>query len=167
MTADATAKPVWFLDIDGTIGPFGEHRDDITWAPAALYDRGPNLLSVPYYPQIVTRIQSMHVSGLVDVQSLTTWDPDMVVDWERVGLGPFAYTAPVKREEPWPKAAAVKAWLDEHPDGRAVWTDDQSTEDRTPPGYYRDRLLVIVPDDQVGLTQNDRDVIAAWLKDTA
>lgn len=158
--------PAWYLDVDGVIGPLrgeGKHDADLSWAPAFLYDHPrKSLASVPYLPEITARIQDMHDTGLVEVQWLTTWPEQWCAHWERAGLGPFEYNAPRYDCRLRWKAAVVKEWLDSHPTGRAVWTDDDMRPGRRLRGYGL-RLLAIQPDSETELTHPHLDRIKAWL----
>lgn len=161
MSTSDCDRPVWFLDVDGTIAPLG---DDVSWANTFLYDHHPTLTSasVPYRPDILDRINRLHTEGLVEVRWLTTWEPRLTAHWEQVGLGPFTTASPGSDAGAWWKASAVEAWLTEHPTRRAVWTDDEIARRRPRQLLSMDRLLAISPNRYEGLTHDDLDLIEGW-----
>lgn len=150
----------WFLDIDGTLSPYGLAEP---WLGPTLFG-GPadSDLTVPYRPDLVQAIQRLHESGIVGIVWLTTWEHDMADVWTEVGLGPFPMV-PRPNPEPgrWWKADAVRAWMRKHPTRRAVWTDDDITCGDVS-GLDQARLFAISPNPAVGLTDNDLSRIAAW-----
>lgn len=154
-------RPIWLLDVDGTIAPL---RQDGASQTRFLYDHArPGLLSVPYDAHIVSRIQTLHDSGQVEVRWLTTWAAEALADWLAVGLGPFERVEPRVGRWSWEKANAVGALLTDHPGTRIVWTDDDIAQ-HLPDDFPRtERLLTLSPDPQAGLTHADLDRIETWL----
>lgn len=158
-------KPVWFLDVDGCLSPYGDEHG----ADAYLYEhRKPSTWSVPYRRPVVDRIARMHASGLVEVRWLTTWAPEEVTVWtERAGLGPFPVAEPGEGPYSWWKANTVVAWLAGDPGRRAVWTDDDIDTNphrgRRIRATFGDRLLAIAPDRTIGLTDENLDQVEEWL----
>lgn len=157
-------KPVWFLDVDGVVSPYGDSHDADAW----LYDHErPGPLSVPYRRALVGRIAGMH-AGLVEIRWLTTWAPEEVTVWtERAGLGPFGVAGRAEGPYSWWKVNTVVAWLTGDSDRRAVWTDDDIANSphrlRRLRSTFGDRLLAIAPDRTVGLTDEHLDRIEEWL----
>lgn len=153
-------RPVWYLDVDGTLSPYGLTEP---WPGPTLY-RAPadSDFAVPYRPDVIKAIQRLHDQGLVEVRWLTTWDAEALADWANVGLGPFRaitrYKAP---HNMWWKAHAVRDWLHKHPNGHAIWTDDDISTGQLR-GLDRTRLLAITPDHTVGLTDRDIARIEGW-----
>lgn len=153
--------PVWFLDVDGTLSPLSVKVD---WDGAYLYPaQAPGAFAVPYDPKVLGRIQTLHVTGQVEVCWLTTWTPAELEPWHDLGFGPFlvAETPPMPGRRWW-KARVVEHAMATQPARRFVWSDDDLR-----PGHLRGldrrRLLSIRPDCNRGLTPHDLDQIESWL----
>ncbi|GAA1439361.1 hypothetical protein GCM10009641_46900 [Mycobacterium cookii] len=151
----------WFLDIDGTISPYGL---SLPWDDATLYGPRPNSdLAVPYRREVADGIQRISQREGVEVVWLTTWSHDEVKAWTEAGLGPFRLIRKRKAgRDRWWKAQAVKEWLHKHPHGRAIWTDDDISTGGLR-GLDRTRLLAIAPDPAVGLRTRDLAKIERWI----
>ena len=158
----AQREPVrWFLDIDGTIAPVGRSG----WNGPTLYG-GPahSDLAVPYRPRLIKSIQNLHVSGVVEVVWLTTWAPDEIDAWTKVGLGPFRIIRRHKAgRDRWWKADSVQTWMRKHPHERVVWTDDDISVGGLR-GLDKRRLLWIAPHPESGLTDQHIARIRAWVE---
>lgn len=158
--SDASPPVRWFLDIDGTISPFGLTEP---WPGPTLYG-GPadSDLAVPYRRELARAIQRLQGSGAVEVVWLTTWDADAVDAWTKVGLGPFPLVRRRKAgHDRWWKVDAVQTWMRRHPNRRVVWTDDDISVGGLR-GFDRSRLLAISPDPTVGLTDKHVAKIERW-----
>lgn len=166
------ARPVWFLDVDGTLAPIGSGvtaADVETGQWALLYPSRPSRsgqvsdLSVPFRPAVVERIMSLRQRDLIEVRWLTTWEPSTLTAWTEVGLGPFRPARRVQqhRRRSW-KSNVVETWLQVNADRRAIWTDDDLTQSRLR-GFDRERLLAISPNPAKGLTDRQLDHIERWI----
>lgn len=160
-------RPVWFLDVDGVLSPYGEFGSGYEF----LYPRRGQATGgyVPYRRAVVGRISEMSRSGLVDVHWLSTWESEELDVWQRGGLGPFT-EGDRDAEGPfsWWKANTVLAYLAANPGRRVVWTDDdidvnphRGTRIREAGGS---RLLALCPDRAAGLTDHDLDEIESFLR---
>lgn len=159
--SEGTPQIRWFLDIDGTISPYGLN---LPWEGATLHGRGPDPdLTVPYRREVVDGIQRISRREGVDVVWLTTWSRDEVQAWCEAGLGPFRliHKRKVGRERWW-KAQAVQGWMHTHPHGRVIWTDDDISTGGLR-GLDRTRLLAISPDPAIGLRTKDLAKIERWV----
>jgi hypothetical protein len=99
----------------------------------------------------------------------------------RVGLHPFpggdwpvVADAPdsASRERDWWKLDAVEAWLDAHPEVRALaWCDDHLAVGRRLATvrahlHARDvKPLLLIPRTEVGLTPGDMDRLESWVNE--
>lgn len=161
MDLDLQAPVRWFLDIDGTISPYGRTTP---WKGPRLYG-GPSDsdLAVPYRARLIKSIQRLHDSGRVEVVWLTTWDVEAIDSWTKVGLGPFPIIRRHKAgRDRWWKADAVQTWMRKHPRRRVVWTDDDITKSGVR-GLDKQRLLWIAPHPAAGLTDRHIARIQAWV----
>lgn len=159
--ADERQPVRWFLDIDGTISPYGLTKP---WRGPRLYG-GPadSDLAVPYRARLIKSIQRLHDSGLVEVAWLTTWDAESIDSWTKIGLGPFPIVRRYKAgRDRWWKADAVQTWMRKHPDRRVVWTDDDISLGGLR-GFDKQRLLWIAPHPASGLTDKHIALIEAWV----
>lgn len=156
--ADVEDIPVWFLDVDGVVSPFGVGDQ---WDEAHLYPGQSSDLTVPYRRHVVDTITRLHTTGVVEVRWLTTWDADLLTAWHDVGLGPFEVATPAKGRRRWWKADTVARFLSDHPHRRAVWTDDDLTPARLR-GFDRNRLYAFAPSRSVGLTDEQLARIEDW-----
>lgn len=159
------ARPMLFLDVDGTLSPYGSgvtegHVSSGEWT--TLYQGRVSDLSVPYRPTVVERIMALRRADLIEVRWLTTWEPPLLSAWHEAGLGPFR---PAGRTEQgrrrWWKANVVEQWMLANRDRRAIWVDDDITPGRLR-GFDRARLLAISPDPSYGLTDDHLTRIEAW-----
>lgn len=165
LRAARRARPMLFLDVDGTLSPHGSGigEGDVSGAEwAALYEGRVGDLAVPYRPKVVQRIQRLQRMGLIEVRWLTTWEPSLLSAWEAVGLGPFRSAKPVQngRRRSW-ESNTVEQWMRANPDRRAIWVDDDLTRSRLR-GFDRSRLLAIAPKPSYGLTDAHLARIEAW-----
>ncbi|QBX56070.1 hypothetical protein EXE58_11750 [Nocardioides seonyuensis] len=120
-------------------------------------------MTVPFRRDVIEAIARLHTDGLVDVRWLTTWDSHLLMDWARVGLGPFqVMTLPEVGRRRWWKANVVEQWMLENPVGRLVWTDDDLTSARLR-GFEKSRMLTVRPEPHVGLTLQDIARVERWL----
>lgn len=168
-SSDAAAlceRPVWFLDVDGTIAPIlgtTPPADPTAWS--TLYPGIPSDLTVRFRRDLISAIGAMHRGGLVEVRWLSTWDAEALSDWARLGLGPFraATRAEATGRRAWWKGNVVGTWMRHHPNGRVIWTDDDITPQRLR-GLDRSRLLAIAPNPAVGLTERHLSDIRKWIE---
>lgn len=156
---DAFEPVRWFLDIDGTISPYGLTEP---WPGPTLY-RAPtdSDFAVPFRREVVDAIQRLHSTGLVEVVWLTTWDAEATRDWAGVGLGPFPIARRMDGEGRRWKGDAVSAWMVAHPHRQVVWTDDDITEDDLR-GLDLSRLLAIAPAPACGLSVEHLAKVERW-----
>jgi len=154
-----TALGVWFLDVDGVLSPYGVGDE---WAAETLYAHGRGDWSMPYRREVVEAVARIHRGGRAEVRWLTSWDAEMLSDWERLGLRFEVERRPAGGRRRWGKANAVEQWMVRHPGRRVVWTDDDLTPARLR-GFDRARMLTLAPDPSVGLTVADVARIEAWL----
>ena len=159
--SEGTPQVRWFLDIDGTISPYGLA---VPWDGATLYGNRPNSdLAVPYRREVVDGIQRISQREGLEVVWLTTWNHDEVQAWSEAGLGPFRAIGRRRAgRDRWWKAQAVQRWMHTHPHGRAIWTDDDISMGGLR-GLDRTRLLAIAPDPAVGLRTKDLARIERWI----
>lgn len=152
----------WFLDIDGTVSPFGLTE---RWqGPRLLGGPADSDLAVPYRRELIEGIQRLHDGGLVEVFWLTTWDAEAVDAWTKVGLGPFPLVPRRKAgRDRWWKADHVQTWMRKNPEKRVVWTDDDISVGGLK-GLDRTRLLAIAPNPTIGLTNRDTKKIERWVR---
>jgi hypothetical protein len=151
----------WFLDVDGTISPYGLTEK---WTGLTLYSESQRSdLAVPYRPDIIEGIQRLRDKQVLDIVWLTTWDEDELAMWSRAGLGPFPSVRRKAGRGQWWKARAVRTWMHKHPFGRVVWTDDDITANGLQ-GLDRTRLLAIAPDPKSGLRAKDLVRIERWAR---
>ena len=162
-------RPVWFLDIDGTIAPL---RSGVTAADAdsgewrLLHPEQEGDRAVLFRPTVVDRIMTLQKRSLIEVRWLTTWEPEAIAEWAKVGLGPFRPARPVqqRRRRSW-TSNVIETWLKVNPDRRAIWTDATLTTSRLR-GFDRSRLLAVSPNPATGLTDRQLDRIERWIQTT-
>lgn len=160
------ARPMLFLDVDGTLSPYGaaiSEADIASGEWATLYRGQVSDLTVPYRPVVVDRLMALRRADLVEVRWLTTWEPSLLEAWVDVGLGPFRSAKPAHGcRRSW-KSNTVEQWMRANPDRRAIWADDDITPGRLR-GFDRARLLAVSPDPAKGLTDRQLDRIERWVR---
>lgn len=161
------ARPMLFLDVDGTLSPYGSRISETDVASgkwATLYEGRVSDLSVPYRPVVVERLMALRRADLVEVRWLTTWEPSALDAWLDAGLGPFRSAGRTEQgRRRWWKANVVEQWMLANRDRRAIWTDDALTQSRLR-GFDRSRLLAISPNPTNGLTDRQLGRIERWIR---
>lgn len=164
------AKSVWFLDVDGVINAVDPDPADRDRYIRVDVSADGKTYPIHYRPAVVDFINAVHRRGAADIVWLTTWRghadtalaPALGLDgfgWLKRSGGSSASKSPW-----WWKTKALTKHLRDRPDGRFVWTDDE-TRTRAPAavGALRARGLVIAPDERVGLSDDHLAAIADYL----
>lgn len=164
-----------FLDVDGVLNSFPVrglryYRERRRKARAWMFE-------LHYRPRIIRLLDRLVETHDVDIVWLSTWSHRCTEELEPA-LG-FRHTFDVvpmpddtfnryaADPDKWWKALHMHAWLDEDPDRRAVWVDDDlaapATHARFARDYDDDRLLMVAPEFHDGLTIAQLRGIRAFL----
>jgi len=172
--SDAEAPPVWFLDVDGVLNIDTDAPLDGTEAVELVVRGWP--VTIRYRPAVVSRINALHSSGLLEVVWLTTWRQDAVdVLSPTIGLDRFSVAdepsgGPSLAAHPgnalgltWWKSAASQAHLKQRRRSEFIWTDDELALGRAEvDSWAPSRTLLLPTDPLVGLTAAELDSIEAF-----
>lgn len=176
---DTPADVTLFLDVDGTIAPFGHDRPDTEWGAWAEHrlEGPPSWVAPSWFSTDMNR--ALFGMGLNTVW-LSHWEGRTVDELNgRYGI-PNGIGYLRRAEVPggvkfggdgplgWWKARYVHAYLEANPSSRVVWIDDQiraskGTDSMTDRALNTGRVLAISPNALVGLTPNEVATIAAWV----
>lgn len=167
---------MWFLDVDGVLNIDTDAPLDGTEAVGLVVRGWP--VTIRYRPAVVSRINALHRSGLLEVVWLTTWRQDAVeVLSPAIGLDPFSVAdepteGPSLAAHPgnpleltWWKSAAAQVHLTRRHQPGFIWTDDELDVGRAEvQSWAPGRKLLLAPDPQLGLTAADLDSIEAFAR---
>lgn len=156
--------PLLFLDIDGTLLPFGGNTQQ--GPPAAMANA--------HMERLDSRLGIRLAALPCDLVWATTWEDEANIEIApRLGLPPLPVvhwpepSAEHEHENRWFglhwKTRALVEWAD----GRSfIWVDDEITDaDRDwVPAHYRARALLHQVTPSRGLTDEDFTVLDAWLR---
>ena len=128
-----TRLPVWLLDVDGVLCPYGDPPPGSMTFEAPIPDGGKCVLTMWANPRIVEALLQVADRCLAEIRWLTSWGQaarDTIApalglpDWPLVGPpDPWALTGPW-RDRPW-KMPQVTGLLQDNPDLPGLaWADD-------------------------------------------
>ncbi|MBO3089486.1 HAD domain-containing protein [Cellulomonas dongxiuzhuiae] len=175
-TDAAAGVPVWFLDVDGVINIDTDASLEGTNVVELVVRGWP--VTIRYRPAVVSRINALQRSGMVEVVWLTTWHQDAVdVLSPAIGLDPFSVAdersdGPSLAAHPenalgltWWKEAAARVHLMQRRSSAFVWTDDELAVGRTEVhSWAPGRKLLLAPEPHLGLTVADLSAIEAFVR---
>jgi hypothetical protein len=165
--------PILLLDVDGVLNAA---RVDLPegWARGTF-----NGFVLSWDPTITTRLRTLHESGRVEIQWLTTWTTDAdrllaepmglprgLTVHDRDDAAPVGFLGRLTGLSGWWKLAAAQAVAEAEPDRRIIWIDDDLAEQAEDTGEWlaaNPHVLVVAPDLYEGLTHAQLDAIEAWL----
>lgn len=154
-------RPIGFFDVDGVLSPYGTPPDTwVTWEP--IPHTG---FRAEFSPEMLTAVFGLNVEH----RWLSTWEEltERINGWGGVPEGiPY-----IRRAQP--EGTGLGWWKAEHvshalrtTERRAVWVDDEIGKHQdaaTRTLRQSDRVLIIAPDRNVGLTPDHIDQIATWV----
>ncbi|MEI4273386.1 HAD domain-containing protein [Klenkia sp. LSe6-5] len=170
---DAALPPLLLLDVDGVLNAVGGTTPGRERGVFAGY-------TLSWDPSVTGRLAEWHRDGRVELQWLTTWarhadellaDPMGLPRGLRVherpdGAGPTGFTGTLAGAPRWWKLAAARAVVDEDPNRRVVWVDDDlalQAEDTQAWLAEHGHVLVVAPELAEGLTHEHLDAVERWL----
>ena len=165
--------PILLLDVDGVLNAI--RRDLPEGWQRGTYDG----YQLSWDPSVIARLRELHESGRVELQWLTTWTEradELLADpmglprglrtHSRDGETPTGFEGERRGVSGWWKLGAAQAVALDEPDRRIVWIDDdlaEPAEDTSTWLAANDRVLVVAPDWEKGLTHAELDRVEAWL----
>ena len=165
--------PILLLDVDGVLNAV---RLDLPrgWRRGMF-----NGYVLSWDPSVVTRLRTLHDSGRVELQWLTTWTemadsllaepmglPRGLRTHQRDDVLPTGFGGEFRGLSGWWKLAAARAVAEAEPDRRIVWIDDDLAEQGEDTSEWlaaNGQVLVVSPDFTRGLTHAELDRVEAWL----
>ena len=169
----AIRAPLLLLDVDGVLNA-------LRWEVPPGWKQGVvNGYSLSWDPTITARLRTLHESGRVEIQWLTTWaeNADLLLA-EPMGLPrglrersggqaePTGFAGRLGGQPDWWKLAAAREVADENPGRRIVWIDDDLDDQAAETVEWlaaHPQVLVVAPDLFTGLTHEQLDAVEAWL----
>lgn len=177
---EATAPPLWLLDVDGVLNAVTDQPDRTVWPDWRHGRATADGVSWPicFSPTVTRTVRRLHDSGLAEVRWLSTWGrhanadlralldvPELPVVAERpaaatlpdgaVADGAISHGDTVEDHGPWWKLAAVRSLVNAEPDRPLVWTDDELRYEIEAAWWVTTnvrRHLLLAPPARVGLT---------------
>ena len=171
-------KPIIFLDVDGVINMFpGTPADDMMVGDARPepHDRA---YRITWWPSILERLKMIHKDGRAYVCWLTTWGsgangelrelvglPELPVAAESPQISNYTgWASSFSRGHGWWKFEAVREIVEQHPDRKYVWLDDDLSLEREAFEYAQQSgILAISPQQWEGLTHEHLNKIETFL----
>ena len=167
-------RPVWLLDVDGVLNSLSSapNPKELRRGEAVqkyLRTNSGATFRLRVHNDLVAFVNRMHESGLVDIRWATTWtDQANTVFAPAFGFPQLpVWSRPPEEtgrfdDHNWKTTAALRVV---HNGRKLVWTDDEAI-----PDYFDDLVadvskghLLVRPNDQVGLTLADCELIEAFL----
>ena len=166
-------RPVLLLDVDGVLNavrrdlPEGWRRG--TFAGYVL----------SWDPTVVERLRTLHETGRVELQWLTTWAemadrllaeplglPRGLRTHARPEVAPTGFGGRLGAVAGWWKLAAARAVAAAEPGRRIVWIDDDLADQAADTREWlvaNGQVLVVAPAVATGLTHAELDRVESWL----
>lgn len=178
-SGEGDARPVWLLDIDGVVNALAHQPITDSFAAEQwihvmvrtdLPELGPAVFPILSARPVLDFVAAVHASGAVEVRWHSTWREAANADLApALGLPQLPISvAPEWANHhalvPWWKQPAAERVLESG--RRLVWTDDDIAVFRPDLRAFEDRddALLIAPDRERGLSQDELDAIAEFLR---